>query len=234
MTARAGLPMSSRLLPTLAVPTTTPLWASILDDVWALFTDERTAENEEASLWLPRVDVEWDKVGVKSHTGKQVDRGRHAEIQGARVQTDTHQVGLSGSKTTALMTSTWWVLSQFRPSRRSLERLVGKFGFIHTFRAPLRASFGEMYRFLDAAREQRLTRTALPEVCWWELMEAACLAPLAQMELSAPWSPVVQCSDAAPGGHGLAYAYVGAAEAKRWFCIAVSAAITRLWLRTQT
>lgn len=57
-------------------------------------------------------------------------------------------------------------------------------------------------------------RWAAPEC--WELMEALCLLPLAQMELSAAWAPVVQRSDACPGGHGLAYAYASESEVRRW------------------
>ena len=51
-------------------------------------------------------------------------------------------------------------------------------------------------------------------------MEACCLLPLSQMCVGSPFSPIIQCSDAAPGGHGLAYSHIGCDEAQRWtrFC----------------
>ena len=40
--------------------------------------------------------------------------------------------------------------------------------------------------------------------------------PLARMRLGAPFCPRVVCSDAAPGGHGVAYTTVDPAEAQLW------------------
>lgn len=51
---------------------------------------------------------------------------------------------------------------------------------------------------------------------WWQLLEGLLLAPLGQRNLSAPWSSRVYCSDACPGGHGLAYTSVSKAEQQRW------------------
>eukprot|EP00974_Lingulodinium_polyedra_P056824 5466923-Lingulodinium_polyedra.AAC.1 len=53
----------------------------------------------------------------------------------------------------------------------------------------------------------------------WELVSAALTLPLAVMRLgeaSAPWCPRVVCFDAAPGGHGAAYASVAVDEVQRW------------------
>ena len=40
VTWRACLPPERRLLPSQAIPRSPPLWASILGDVWALYTDD--------------------------------------------------------------------------------------------------------------------------------------------------------------------------------------------------
>ena len=145
-----------------------------------------------------------------------MDRGVDSEVQGGRVHTLTHRVGLSGQKCADLMIGIWWVLTQWKPARRVVERVVGKLGHCQTFRPALRGSFGTIYGWLHDLRERRIGRSALPAVCWWELMEASLLALLAQMELSAPWAPTVQCTDAAPGGHGLAYAQAPVPEIQRW------------------
>eukprot|EP00972_Heterocapsa_arctica_P080500 11862759-Heterocapsa_arctica.AAC.1 len=86
------------------------------------------------------------------------------------------------------MCSTWYVLSQFKPSRRSIERVAGKIGHARTFRPCMRGSFGTIYKFLQDLRTDGVSRTALPVDVWWQLMEAAFLLPLAQLDLGAPWS----------------------------------------------
>ena len=206
----------SALAPLAGHPRSPPLWASILDDVWALYTDDDDEANREATEWLHQVDDEWAKIGVKTHPSKSVGQGIDCEVQGGRVHTLTHRVGLSKEKCADLMIGVWWLLTQWKPARRGIERVVGKLGHCHAFRPSLHGSFGTIYRWLHGLREGRIGRSALPAVCWWELMEASLLAPLAQMELSAPWAPTVQCTDAAPGGHGLAYAQALVREIQRW------------------
>ena len=216
VTARAGLLQSCRLLPTLHVPLRPPVWASLLDDVWSLVTDEGSDMNSQARLWLPRVDSEWLNIGVTTHPKKRVDHKENEEIQGARVHSTKHLVGLSAVKSMELIIGCLWVCSQYRPSRRAVERVVGKLGFAHLFRSANRGSFGCIYGRLQTAREERVMRINLGCACWWELIEAVTLLPLSQMCLSAPFSPTVQCTDAAPGGHGIAYTLVGSEECQRW------------------
>eukprot|EP00972_Heterocapsa_arctica_P076153 11233802-Heterocapsa_arctica.AAC.1 len=77
-------------------------------------------------------------MGVKTLPKKVLDRGVNAEIQAGRVHSTAHLVGLRATKTIDIMCSTWYVLSQFKPSRRSIERVAGKIGHAHTFRPCMR------------------------------------------------------------------------------------------------
>lgn len=155
-----------------------------------------------------------------THPKKKVDGGLDQKVQRARIHSRTHQVGLSEVKSLNFMVAGWSTLATFRPHRRVLERLVGKLGFAHGFRPAFRRSFGTTHLFLQDAHEGAVGRLPWGAPEWWEMMEACCLLPLAQVKLSAEWSPVVHCSDACLAGHGIAYAYVGVAEARRWsrFC----------------
>ena len=216
-TSMAGLPETSRLLPTLQVPLHLPIWGSILDDVWILRTNEVDQRMEEASSWLPKVEQAWDKIGVKSHPDKKMYGGLNGEIQGARGHADSHLLGLSAAKTAALFGAGIFLLLVWRPHRKAIERAVGKVGFAHLFRPACRGSLGQIHRWIEQLRDKKLGRTAWAPLCWWELFEALLFLPLSQTELSSPWSPQVQCTDAAgSGGHGLAYAFVPKETQQRW------------------
>ena len=97
-------------------------------------------------------------------------------------------------------------------------------GHAHTFRSSMRASFGTVYSWLDDVRSARAQRVSLPGHVWWQLFEAACLLPLAQLRRSSPWSNRLVTTDAArakgAAGQGLAYTYLKGGEVQRWsrFC----------------
>eukprot|EP00974_Lingulodinium_polyedra_P101744 9854276-Lingulodinium_polyedra.AAC.1 len=73
-----------------------------------------------------------------THPGKSFDEGINEEIQGGRVHSTHHLLGLSAQKTCWVMAAAWRVLGQRRPSRRALERVLGKMGYAHTFRPAAR------------------------------------------------------------------------------------------------
>ena len=146
-TQRAGLPDDARLLLIELCPLGPPVWASILDDVWVLYSVDPKSKGKppEAASWLLAADLEWARMGVISHPAKRVDNACGIEVQGGRVTPHTHEIGLSNSKTLGLMKAIFWILICFKPSRKAVERVVGKVGHAHTFRSSMRASFG-MYR----------------------------------------------------------------------------------------
>ena len=214
---RSELPKLHRLSPSITTPMTLPVWGAILDDVWVHRSSESDDANRNAACWLGRVDHEWSQIGVTSHPAKKVNDAFNTEIQGAYVNSEEHTLSLSPTKTVELMGACFWLLTLWQPNRHSLARAVGKLGFCHCFRPPLRASFGIMYQFLEDEREARRVRGMLPEAVWLELVEAAVLCPLAVMELSAPWARTIHTTDAAgTGGHGLAYSYADKDLVQAW------------------
>ena len=193
-TERADLPPSRRLVMGSRPPSGLPVWGSILGDVWVIRDATR---NDGAETWMDDVTAEWSRVGVQNHPGKDVSNEPSAEIQGALVDGQFRTVGLSFSKTARLMTAGLWLLGQARPARRAVERLLGKIGFAHSFRPAGRAAFQHAFRWVQEAREKRLRRISWTSQLWSEFFEALVMLPLCQLELAAPWSSVVQCSDAA-------------------------------------
>ena len=154
-----------------ACPLEPPVWASILDDVWCLFTDEEDEANLAAAAWMPRVDAAWSEVGVITHPKKKVDRGAGVEVRGARVGCEDHRVGLSGAKTADAMIAGWRLCCQFSPGRRAVERMLGKYGHARQFRTPLRASLGSIYGRIHELREARAGRAPWEWGTWWQFME---------------------------------------------------------------
>ena len=59
-----------------------------------------------------------------------------------------------------------------------MERLVGKYGYVHSCRPPLRSIFVEVYQWLDQLRRDQVRMTRIPDNIWIELMFAAMLFTL--------------------------------------------------------
>ena len=234
---RAELPVASRLSPGTPTLRTFPIWGCILDDVWVIRTSEGQDDNREASSWLGRVDSQWASVGVASHPKKAVNDGLNLEVQGAYVDSRAHTMSLSPEKKLDLFAACMWINTLYSRHRQSMARLVGKLGFAHCFRPPLRASFGVAFQFLENEREAKRTRGVVPEAVWWEILEAGLLSPLAYLDFSAGWTPTVHTTDAAgTGGHGLAYAYIPKETVQDWAqsCSWRGAAPTSRWKRGPT
>ena len=161
---------------------------------------------------MDAVTDQWLDLGVQKHSGKDVIDEPAAEIQGAMLTSGVCTLGLSFAKAAKLMQAGLHLLGQFRPSRRAVERLLGKIGYAHTFRPACRASFVEAFRWLNQARERRQARVRWTPALWQEFFEALVFLPTCYMELAAPWSPTVQCTRASGGSrgaHGIAYSGVG-------------------------
>lgn len=177
-----------------------------MDDVWAVTTDDLSAEMSEARRWLPEVENCWRRYGVPSHPKKAVDEGEFEEIQGALLHPTRHVMGLAPDKLAALMVGALQVAICRRPARQSFERVVGKCSHVHCFRPCLRSSFQLVHRALHSARALRESRVRMTCAIQSELVEAALLLPFGRLDFQAPWARRVVCTDASPGGHGLAYA----------------------------
>lgn len=87
------------------------------------------------------------------------------------------------------------------------------------FRPALRSVLFATHRWLQVGREAALKQLWQDIAVVKEITISAVLLPFAEMSLGeadAPWSERVVCSDAAPGGHGLAYARVPLDEVAVW------------------
>ena len=80
----------------------------------------------------------------------------------------------------------------------------------------MRCSFGEMFLTLQDARAGKVAQLALSAIVFQELLEATLLLPLATLDLTAPFSSRVVCTDASGFGHGLAYTAVAPDVVQRW------------------
>ena len=206
-TNQADLPSDCRLHPDAFAPTSLPIWGSICDDIWALeHTEAETKAAFCGPTWLSRAEQAWVDRGVHPNHKKAIDASPGEELQGYYVDPDLHWVGVSLTKRRALFQAVWHVLTSPSVVVGDIERLVGKFGFVHSSRPVMRSIFVEVYGWLDDLRGRKVRVTTLPDVIWCELMTAALLLPYAQFNLSAPFSQRVECSDASMSGIGRAWA----------------------------
>ena len=153
VTLRAELPPEKRVVPTALAPDALPVWGSIIDDVWALEEAGDGGEFFIGPQWLELVEREWRSAGVEAHPGKSENAVLDADIQGYRVAPHAHTVGVSVAKRLDLIQTLLYLLLDRRVVTVDwVERLVGKIGYCHSARAPLRSILEAAYRWLDDMR----------------------------------------------------------------------------------
>lgn len=212
----AGLPAACRAAPSVPCPLSALVWGAIMDDVWSITTDEETPQMRTAFDWMPSVGAQWHRHGVPSHEKKRVDFAEGEDIQGAHLHPTRHVLGLSADKLAALIVGVLRVAASWRPARQALERMVDKVGHAHCFRLCLRSGLQRVHGALRRARGSKSSRVVMTDLLQEELVTTAFLLPLARIDFQAHWASRVVCSDAAPGGHALAYTFLPEREVQDW------------------
>ena len=218
--AAAGLPSSRRCLPGIPCPVEPPVWGAIIDDVWTIGCEGCEADGDTGKGWLHALDHEWSAIGVESHPKKREDEVLGTEVQGAYLHPDRHVMALQVDKEVRLISAALLVATSFAPGLDLVEKVVGRCGYAHSFRTVLRSVFEATYPWKHSARERRWRRVPMGfDVCI-EFVLAALTLPLAQLDFQREWSDLVTASDAAPGGHGLAYIRLPVPEVQSWARVA--------------
>lgn len=153
-TQRAQLPPEARLNDSHPPPSTLPLWASILDDVWALEAEPQEAADSSQLLgprWLADVSAEWDRMGIETNHKKTITGSVRAEVPGVLVDGAAHRLGVALEKLRVLLEAGLWVVSQHSPQLRTVQGLVGKLSFAMTFRAGARSLLFHVFREMASA-----------------------------------------------------------------------------------
>ena len=205
VTNDASLPPDRRLHPDTVVPSTTPVWGSIVDDVWAI---EHAATQLDAGVgasWMAATESSWVARGVEPNVKKSVDSALGEEIQGYYVHPFKHWVGVSIEKRRHLFQATMCVLRRRKVMVAVVDRLVGKHSFVHSARATMRSIFECTYTWLDSVRGTRRGVIRLPATVWVELAVSALLLPFCSFSLHSEWSQRVEYTDASMTGIGRAW-----------------------------
>jgi len=185
--ARVDTDGASRLVAGGLGPTSFPVFGTILDDVWALdCVDTKPMMNElpAGAQLVAKVADQWLKFSLEENQKKRVEAQEGEEVQGLFVDPVAHTVGVSTPKRLLLWAGTLLALSQPRPSRRSVDRIVGKMGFCASSRPCLRACFQHTYCVLHEARERRVNRLTWSAALFTEIMSFLVYMPTATMNLA--------------------------------------------------
>ena len=208
-TSAADMPRERRLHPDECAPGDFPLWGSIYDDIWAI---DHAQGDDQRDLhgpgWLSRAEQAWVDRGVHPNTKKSIDAAEGAEVQGYFVHPTKHWLGVSVQKRMKLFQATFYLLSLQRVLVSDMERWVGKYGYVHSCRPPMRSIFADTYRWLEQMRASKARFAILPDAVWLECMYAALLLPYCQFDVSSPYSNRVECSDSSMTGIGRAWTCV--------------------------
>ena len=202
----AGLPSNARVVPEVPCPSQGAIWGSIVDDIWALDCVPKVQGEEEVEgkVWMQRCCEAWDSIGVTAHPDKIHLGLEGGEVQGYHVDSHRRSVGVSLAKRWLLVQALLRLLMQRRVPVRTLWRLVGKLGFVHSARVCLRSLLEVTYQFLQDWRAERSSLVVLPPIVWWELFTAMLSLPFAQFRLDGAWTSRVEVTDASLSGLGRA------------------------------
>eukprot|EP00439_Symbiodinium_sp_Y106_P021533 s2228_g2.t1 len=204
----ANLSAERRLHPDHVVPSSLPVWGSIVDDIWAIEHAETQLDAGVGAAWMDAAEKAWVSRGVEPNLKKSVDSALGEEIQGYYVHPYGHWVGVSLEKRRWLFQATIHILRQRTVLVGVIERVVGKHGFVHSARPALRSVFEVTYSWLATLHRRRHGHVALPREVWIELAVSAMLLPYASLNLSSEWSNRVECTDASMSGIGRAWGVV--------------------------
>ncbi|CAK9045996.1 unnamed protein product [Durusdinium trenchii] len=205
-TEKGGLPDGRRVVPDSYPPSELPVWGSICDDIWALEHEGSGPDSLMGPRWMAAAEEAWQSFGVHPNPKKAVNADVDQEIQGIYVDSGKHWMGVSFPKRQKLLQAAVHLLAEPWVLLADVERLVGKFGYVHSCRPILRSVFAETYRWLDNNRSQGIRRAVLSDEIWIEILSASVLLPFAQFDLSADFSNRVECTDASMTGIGRAWA----------------------------
>lgn len=205
---RAKLPESQRLVEGRLAPGSLPIWASIIDDVWALEEEDKDLD-PQAPTWMEQIGAAWDDIGVQTNATKDVFAEVCGEAQGAYIHGEEFWCGVRRDKRLGLMQGCVKLLSEVSCSLPSMERFVGKLGFCQFFKTVARSLLGATYEWITAAKRSKKKKKLF---IWMavtnELFLACLLLPYMEIDLRSPWCTRVEASDASPGGAGRAWAWL--------------------------
>lgn len=210
----AGLPADQRVHPDFVVPSSLPLWGSIIDDIWALDHQDTPEQSVVGPEWLDRAEAAWCVRGVEPNSKKTINGHEGEEIQGYFVHPSEHWIGVAMEKRRYLVQSTFMLLMKEKVVVAVVDRLIGKHSFIHSARPCLRSIFEVTYSWINSQRHSRRGLVQLPPEVWCELLVSTLLIGFAQFNLSSPWSNRIECSDASMTGLGRSYGYIPSSVAQ--------------------
>lgn len=127
-------------------------------------------------------------------------------MQGARIDGLRHWLGTSRERRLLCLAAILWLLGRDVVWVKDVERVVGKLSYCMSFRSCCRSVL--VYVWMVGHAHMRKQPQALSPAAWYELLLAALALPLMQHDLSADWCCRSEACDAAPGGHGRAWAHL--------------------------
>ena len=157
---------------------------------------------------MRQVTAAWESAGIIEHEKKRVDGAPSGEVQGAMFEGKGFGVGLSREKRLHLAEAGMFLMRCRRVHVQSIARWTGKAGFCHYSRPAMRCLLSDVYTWIDTHRHANKFRANLWPSVRREMGHVCLLLAFAQTDLSLPFCPRLEASDASPGGHGRAYTFV--------------------------
>jgi len=209
-TRKAELPPDKQVKFDEPAPPSFPIWGSIIDDIWAIAEVDKPKEvDEEVAGWMRAVDREWLEMSkTLVNEKKRVDGDGDAEIQGYALHPTRHWLGVSIEKRLLIAGAALDLMGQPQPRVQAVESVTGKFGFCHSVVPACRNIFCHIYPWCIGNREEKNWTAPWTSGAWGEIAMSVIMLPMCCCDLDAEWKTRLETSDAAPGGHGRAYAQV--------------------------
>ena len=189
------------------LPSTALSYRVYLDNFDALFKTNREAagllEGTLSPLAQELREVYEDRIPVNEK--KSSKSSLAGEMQGGLLDGVEGIVSPKPDKIARYLRGAWYLLQCKRTDLKRIQMVAGGLVYLFSYRRCLMSCLNETWRFVASFQGASRDWKEIPHAVKEELYSSVSLAPLAYINLRAPYDPMVSASDASESGGGLSF-----------------------------
>ena len=147
----------------------------------------------------------YDRLHVPVNERKSVKSALAGEMQGGFIEGKEGLIKPKADKVARYLRGAWFLLQSKKTDLKRIQMVAGGLVYLFSYRRCLMSCLNEVWSFIAGFEGRLGTWKIIPDSVRRELFSCIALAPLAYIDLRAPYDPVVSASDASEGGGGLSY-----------------------------
>ena len=161
----------------------------------------------------------YEELKIPVNEKKSVKSGLCGEMQGALVDGVKGTISPKPDKIARYLRGAWYLLQSRRTDLKRIQTVAGGLVYLFSYRRCLMSCLNEVWKFISDFKGCLHQWKEIPQAVKTEIFCSMSLAPLAVMNLRAPYDAMATASDASESGGGLSYTvgltHFGAAAASK-------------------